>query len=171
MTDKITAPLVTDKQLQLGLQLESIFMPQAKRRRDAAYAQLKETGMADEQLRFVHYTSADAALKIIRSKRLWMRNTTCMSDYREVRHGYDLLSKFFSVPSQASTFISAVDACAQGAAKEALTLFDGWWKQSKFDIYVTSISEHDKREDQYGRLSMWRAFGSGVRGGARHQST
>ena len=162
MTDKLT-PHITDEQLQLGLQLESIFMPQAKRQRDAAHAQLKESGIGDEQLRFVHYTSAEAALKIIRSKRLWMRNTTCMADYREVRHGYDILYKFFSDKSKASTFTSAVDACAQGAAQEAFKLFDGWWKQSKFDIYVTSISEHDKREDKYGRLSMWRAFGSGVR--------
>lgn len=154
---------ITDEQLQLGLQLEAIFMPQSKRQRDAAHARLKESGIGDEQLRFVHYTSAEAALKIIRSKRLWMRNTTCMADYREVRHGYDILYKFFSDKSKASTFISAVDACAQGAAQEALKLFDGWWRQSRFDIYVTSISEHEKREDRYGRLSMWRAFGTGVR--------
>jgi hypothetical protein len=164
MPDKITPPHVTDEQLQLFLQLESIFMPRAKTQRDAAHARLKESGIGDEQLRFVHYTSADAALKIIGNRRLWMRNTTCMADYSEVRHGYDMLHKVFSDTANASTFISAVDACAQGAAQEAFKRFDGWWKQSKFDIYVTSISEHDKRrEDKYGRLSMWRAFGSGVR--------
>src|ERR1039458_4464080 len=101
MTDKVT-PHITDEQLQLAFQLESIFMPQAKRQRDAAHTRLKESGIGDEQLRFVHYTSAEAALKIIRSKRLWMRNTTCMSDYREVRHGYDILYKFFFDKSKRS---------------------------------------------------------------------
>jgi hypothetical protein len=156
-------PQITDEQLHLALQLESIFMPQAKRQREAAEARANADGVSGEQLRFVHYTSAEAALKIIHGKRLWMRNTTCMADYREVRHGYDILCKFFADQSKANTFVSAVDACAQGAAQEAFKLFDGWWKQSQFDIYVTSISEHDKREDKYGRLSMWRAFGSGVR--------
>src|ERR1035438_5196798 len=74
MTDEVTTPRLTEEQLQLASQLESIFMPQAKRQRDEAYAKLRETGSTDGQLRFVHYTSAEAALKIIHSKRLWMRN-------------------------------------------------------------------------------------------------
>ena len=53
----------------------------ARKQRDDLYAKSK---------RFVHYTSADNALKIIRTKRLWMRNTTCMADYREVEHGYQI---------------------------------------------------------------------------------
>src|ERR1700687_1710365 len=163
MTDEVAAPHLTEEQLQLVFQLESIFMPQAKRQRDEAYASLLETGSTDGQLRFVHYTSAEAALKIIHSKRLWMRNTTCMSDYREGLHGYDMLYRVFSDKSKGTAFVSALDECVKGAAQEAFALFDGWWNQSKFDIYVTSISEHDKKEDRHGRLSMWRAFGSGVR--------
>jgi hypothetical protein len=64
------------------LRLEAIFMPYGRRQRDGAYEKLKKSGATDERLRFVHYTSAEAALSIIRSKRIWMRNTTCMSDYR-----------------------------------------------------------------------------------------
>src|SRR5262245_59290903 len=32
--------------------------------------------------RFVHYTSAKTALKIINTTTMWLRNTTCMADYR-----------------------------------------------------------------------------------------
>lgn len=46
---------------------------------------------APTHVRFVHYTSADAALKIIRSKRIWMRNdqiaATLLEDsFEETEH-------------------------------------------------------------------------------------
>jgi len=34
--------------------------------------------------RFVHYTTAEAALSIMRKKRFWLRNTNCMSDSRRI---------------------------------------------------------------------------------------
>jgi hypothetical protein len=105
MTDEVNTPRLTEEQFQLAYQLESIFMPQAKRQRDEANSKILETGRNDGQLRFVHYTSAEAALKIIHSKRLWMRNTTCMSDYREVLHGYDMLYRFFSDKSKGTAFV------------------------------------------------------------------
>lgn len=54
--------------------------------------------------RFVHYTSTDAGLKIIDSKRLWMRNTTCMADSREVQHGYDIIRQIFSDKAKLAAF-------------------------------------------------------------------
>jgi hypothetical protein len=75
------------KEFQLGMKLESIFMPHVRQQRDAAYNKQPESVNAQfgrVQLRCAHYTSAEAALRIINSKCLWMRNTTCMSDYREV---------------------------------------------------------------------------------------
>ncbi len=152
---------LSEEQIQLSVQLESIFMPYARKQRDEAYEKLKQSGnaAAEEQLRLVHYTSAEAALNIIRSKRLWMRNTTCMSDYREVQHGFDILNKFFSDKPKTDVFIAALDSCVPGAAQEAISLFNQWWKDIRFSTYVASISEHDSREDLHGRLSMWRAFG------------
>ena len=88
-----------------------------------------------------------------------MRNTTCMSDYLEVQHGFDILNKFFSDKAKTATFIAALDACVPNAAQEAINFFNQWWKDIRFSTYVTSISEHDDREDLHGRLSMWRAFG------------
>jgi hypothetical protein len=137
----------------LGMKLEGIFMPHARKQRDDRYAKSK---------RFVHYTSADNALKIIRTKRLWMRNTTCMADYREVEHGYQTLLKFFSDPAKREIFTAALDICAPGAAMEAINLFDQWWAPIRFNTYISSISEHEDSEDLHGRLSMWRAFGGTV---------
>jgi hypothetical protein len=66
-------------------------MPQARKQRDEHHAREVHEGGA----RFVHYTSAESALSIIKSKHLWMRNTTCMTDFREVQHGFDILARFF----------------------------------------------------------------------------
>ena len=88
-----------------------------------------------------------------------MRNTTCMSDYREVQHGFELLNKFFSDDSKKDVFTSALDVCSPNSAKEAIDLFNQWWNDTQFNTYITSISEHDDKEDSHGRLSMWRAFG------------
>jgi hypothetical protein len=62
------------------LKLLEIFLPSAQQIRQ---------DMINSKGRFVHYTSAENGLKIIKGKTVWMRNTNCMSDYREVRHGYD----------------------------------------------------------------------------------
>src|SRR5258708_9606846 len=132
------------------MQLGGIFMPRARAQRDELYEKSK---------RFVQCTSAENALKIIRTKRLWMRNTTCMADYREVQHGYDMLFSFFSDRVRRETCAAALDLCTPGGAMEALTLFDQWWAHIRFNTSVSSISENDDREDLHGRLSMWRAFG------------
>jgi hypothetical protein len=142
----------TPEQRQLAIQLESIFMPSARARRDGIY-----NGQA--QSRFVHYTSADAALSIIGSKRIWMRNTTCMSDYREVQHGFELLNAYFRDTARKAHFITALDECSTNVGTDAIALFNQWWADIQHNTYVASVSEHDPKEDLHGRLSMWRAFG------------
>jgi len=143
--------------VRVAMQLESIFMPRATEHRRKLYA-------GGDSARFVHYTSAEAALGIIKSKRVWMRNTTCMSDYREVHHGISIFQNFFSDVSKREAFTQAVDECAPGAASEAIDLFKQWCADGPsgmpLNTYIASISEHDNGEDMHGRLSMWRAFGS-----------
>ena len=133
------------------IKLESIFLPHARKHRDDLYK-------SNEYVKFVHYTSAEAALNIIKSKRFWMRNTNCMADYKEVHHGYEILHKYFD-STKTKIFTDALDKCAAGAATEAITLFNQWLGNIKYNTYITSISEHDDTEDLHGRLSMWRAFG------------
>jgi hypothetical protein len=137
----------------LGKRLEGIFMPHSRKQRTDVYEKSK---------RFVHYTSAENALKIIKTKRLWMRSTTCMADYSEVEHGYQMLVSFFSDEKKRAPFADALDICAPGAATEALTLFNQWWAHIRTNSYVVSISEHEDSEDWHGRLSMWRAFGGSL---------
>jgi hypothetical protein len=158
VTNEPNNPLITEDQVKLTFALESIFMPQARRQREQAFERLRQSG-GDDRLRFVHYTSAEAALSIIRSKRLWMRNTTCMADYKEVQHGFEMFNNFFLDEKKKSAFSAAVDDCFPGATSDAIDLFNKWWNNIRFDTYVTSVSEHDNSEDNHGRLSMWRAFG------------
>jgi Protein of unknown function (DUF2971) len=133
--------------------LESIFLPSARRARDNIY---QPDG---NHRRFVHYTTAEAALKIIQTKRLWMRNTNCMADFREVQHGFEILNRFFSDKGKSDAFNQALESCSPGAAQEAITLFNGWWNDVRLNTYIACFSEHDQSEDLHGRLSMWRAFG------------
>src|SRR5262249_7156591 len=121
MADEPTQ-IITADQYKLALRLEEIFMPEARRQR--LRAGFGEDNSTSAGTRFVHYTSAEAALKIIRSKRLWMRNTTCMADYSEVQHGVEMLRKVFSNDRRKSAFVAALDACHAGVAAEAANLFD-----------------------------------------------
>jgi hypothetical protein len=149
MSGGITSGLTPQQQeaIQLALKLEPIFMPQARRQR-------LQAGFGDDAsstpIRFAHYTSAEAALKIIETKRIWMRNVTCMADYREVHHGYDLLRGFFSDSVKRDSFIAALDACHSGIAQEVINQFDQRRSDIQLRTYVTSISEHDDREDFHG---------------------
>lgn len=144
------------EQLELARKIGPIFTPHASKQIEAHY------GESGDAARFVHYTSAENALKIIELKSLWLRNATCMSDYREVQHGHDILSRFFSVEANRELFTSVLDKCAPGAAKEAIGHFDSWWNDIRNSTYIASISEHLSTEDAHGRLSMWRAFGNGT---------
>jgi hypothetical protein len=139
--------------VELGRHLGNIFMPLHSK-------QLLRHYKGETYAKFVHYTSAESALKIIRTKRLWMRNTNCMADYREVQHGFDILNKFFTDATNQKAFTTALDACTPGAALEAVNLFVAAWKDIRFNTYISAISEHDDDEDAHGRLSMWRASGS-----------
>lgn len=139
--------------------LESIFVPHVRRRRDELYGS-PDIGFA----RFIHYTSADSALKIITQKRLWLRNASCMADYKEVQHGFEILQRFFSISENEQSFVNAINLFAPGAADEAIKLFNHWWGARTIPLrtFIASVSEHDSSEDLHGRLSMWRAFGGNV---------
>ncbi len=143
-----------------GRRLASIFTPYALRQIDDTYGVPEFSKIAERSERFVHYTTADAALKITRTQRIWMRNTLCMSDYREVAHGFDILLEFFREQTKVTPFYEAMDLCSPGAAKEAVSLFDGWLPDLRANTYIASLSKHHDHEDIHGRLSMWRGFGA-----------
>src|SRR5215469_16282671 len=100
--------------VRLGIRLEQIFMPYAHRQRAELLQKQGATASRETAFRFAHYTSAEAALNIINTKRIWMRNTSCMVDYSEVRHGYDLLNQFVTDKDRWGAFTAALHSCAPG---------------------------------------------------------
>jgi Protein of unknown function (DUF2971) len=169
MADITQTHAPTEEQINVLIGLQKIFMPHAYKQRDDCYK--KQTGVGGETsrqpIRFAHYTSADAALNIIRSKRFWMRNTTCMADYREVLHGFEILQRFFRNDNKRGQFVAALDACIPNIARDALNRFEPWSLAGsptsiQLNTYIASMSEHDMNEDSHGRLSMWRSFKTNV---------
>jgi hypothetical protein len=128
--------------------LQNIFLPHTKRL-------LEE--MKVQKGKFVHYTSAENAINIIRTKKIWMRNTKCMNDYMEVVHGYNLLREFFS--KNRKLFDDVLEPFGKEMAKASLYLFDRLWKQIEENTFITCTSKHETDENTDGRLSMWRAYG------------
>ena len=111
--------------------------------------------------RFVHYTSAESAMKILSSKQFWLRSAKSMNDFMEVEHGFDYLLNFFQMEDNKNRklFYDVIDDLFPGAAEQAIKLFDQWLPTVRYSTYLACFSEHDDDEDVFGRLSMWRAYG------------
>ena len=145
------------------MKLEGIFAPQTRELRDKKFISDNGPNAPSESARifFAHYTSAEAAIKILRSKRPWMRSTTCMVDFSEVEFGYRILQNYFRQQDKKNALLNAVNAIEENSGDQAVTAFDRLWNQLRFDTYISCFSEHDAREEgDIGRLSMWRAFAS-----------
>jgi len=138
-----------------SVRIMSITMPYALKQMQEVYQRTP----GQTHARFVHYTTAEAALSIIRTKRFWLRNTNCMADYREVQHGFDIFNRYFLDAAKHRAFVDAFDACTAGIADDAFTIFNNWSQDLRLNTYIACLSEHQDSEDLHGRLSMWRAFG------------
>ena len=114
---------------------------------------------ARDGMRFVHYTSAQSALDILQSNCIWMRNATCMNDYNEMRHGLRCLIEAFGTEA-GQAFNSALNDCYPDLAQELDQRFTNVAATLIEHTYLTCVSEHGDDEELYGRLSMWRAYGT-----------
>ncbi|MEM8750323.1 MAG: DUF2971 domain-containing protein [Pseudomonadota bacterium] len=121
---------------------------------------LLEENMAvvSEQKRFVYYTSADTAMKVLLNQELWFRNATVMNDFSEISYGLGLIRTVFSGP-EGERFREAVEDIFPGTMERADELLSGWEHDWEFETYLACVSIHNPEEDQRGRLSMWRAYG------------
>lgn len=118
--------------------------------------------VADKGTRFVHYASADTAMRIIRSNHVWMRKASCMNDFMEMEHGLECLQA--ARDRYQVEFLSVFDGMFPGICAKFDHLFEGWLPQFRFQTYLACISEHgdestEDEEDEIDRLSMWRAYG------------
>ncbi len=131
-------------------QLASTFLPHIHK---------KQVRVAASNARFVHYTDAEAAFKIFESKEFWMRESTCMNDYREVIHGKECLIKAWE-GDQDTPFKLILNSLFPNIIDEIVDRFDDWVPLVERDTYMACFSEHKASEDKTGRLSMWRAYGN-----------
>lgn len=129
--------------------LEQIFFPSASRR----YKEIRKS-----KKRFVYYTTAETARKILLDKEIWMRNATTMNDFSEVEYGIRCL-RFALQSENGRSFSAVLDRWLPGSYETLVKRFDSWLPSMRLDTYLACVSEHHDSEDKYGRLSMWRAYG------------
>ena len=108
--------------------------------------------------RLVHYTSAESAFKIIAGRQVWLRNAQLMNDFSEIQHGINCLYRAWESPA-GKRLQALLDELKTGLRDELAALFDGHTLDMKVATYIFSLSEHEDKEDELGRLSMWRAYG------------
>lgn len=130
-------------------QLRHIFFP---------YTDDRTREVTENGHRFVYYTTAETAFRIIKNKEIWMRNTSTMNDYLEVEHGFGCLNAAYKSDSGVN-FRETFDSIFPGLTEEVVAKFNSWLPGIRRDTYISCVSEHLEEEDQNGRLSMWRAYG------------
>lgn len=121
--------------------------------------------------RFVHYTSADTAISIIKNKEVWLRNSSAMNDYSEIAYGEALFRNVFYSESDTNHLAKKIlNSVSEGLHNRLAQYFEDGAARRRYFTYLISVSEHgpyelkpgmllDEREAKYGRLSMWRAYG------------
>lgn len=118
----------------------------------------QSVAVAAEGKRFVYYTSADTAMKVLCNQELWFRNAIVMNDFSEISYGLELIRSVFSGP-EGKRFRDAVEDIFNGTIEKADELLSGWESDWRLETYIACVSLHDPKEDTRGRLSMWRAYG------------
>lgn len=110
-----------------------------------------------KNIRLAHYTSAAVALSIIENKTIWLNNVCYMNDYSEIEIGNRLLMDFYKNDT-GGELREIMDEIHKGCTNTLEQYYD---HQSSrlMNTYAFCLTEHTKEEDEYGRLSMWRAYG------------
>ena len=120
-----------------------------------------QQNVRNKNYKFVQYTSAESALNIINGKEMWLRNTQCMNDYSEIAHGISCLIEAYN-SDIGKRFKETINSISPEVLVKLERDFDDWTPSFRLATYITCVSEHTPDEQQYGRLSMWRAYGGDV---------
>ncbi len=134
------------------------------------YSLARTQKIKDVNRKFVHYTSFDAAISIIGKKEIWLRNARVMNDYSEIAHGESCI-RFCLIDNQelATRTKAVLEGIVAGLYDRAVHWFFERMQHRLRYTYLLSISEHGPlhigpgtvdEESEFGRLSMWRAYGS-----------
>lgn len=122
------------------------------------YATQRTEAVSRNRTRFVQYTSAEAAVSILTTRRVWMRNATCMNDYTEMRFGLNKVIEAYASPA-GMRLQQILNQIHPGLTDELQARFDPFAPSVLSHTYLSCFSEHRDDEDDHGRLSMWRAYG------------
>lgn len=136
--------------MELQTKLHEIFFPYAARRLQEA---------KDKRTRFVHYTNAATATAILKNKEFWMREPSCMNDFREVEHGIDCLKNVYNSEKVGIPLRNALESLSPGIVENIDRVFSISPFNPRRNHFIACVSEHSADEDSHGRLSMWRAYG------------
>lgn len=133
-----------------GTNVYRIFHPHAVEKQASAFS---------NGTRFVYYTRAETAFRILKNKQIWMRNAMCMNDFMEVQYGLQRLYNVYRTSEAGDRFKSILNNLFEGFRAEIENFFDSFTWHLRTHTYITCVSEHKTEEDTLGRLSMWRAYG------------
>lgn len=129
-----------------------LFNPEYLKRREA---------VCNKNGRFVYYTSAETAMKMIHNKEVWLRNAKGMNDFLEVVHGFECFREAFKDSTEGKSLRGYIKCLFPRLVDKLVMHIDGWYPILRDKTYILSVSEHKESEDPDGRLSMWRAYGGG----------
>src|SRR6266480_1903142 len=115
------------------------------------YAWERQAFILSSGTRFVHYTNADAAVNILRSKEVWMRKSTAMNDFMEVQHGLACVLASYNGGAAGKKFKDALNTIFDGITTEIEKRFNDWTQEFLTNTYLISVSEHENFEDTFGR--------------------
>lgn len=111
--------------------------------------------LAENNLKMVHYTSAEVFLNIVKNKEIWLRNAILMNDFSEIDYGLECLNR---VLGKDGSFCKAISLYHRDFFDDLISRLKSWIPTFRNETYVTCLSEHLPGEWQNGRLSMWRAY-------------
>lgn len=133
--------------------LNEIFLP---------YYTSKIKAMQASEDNFAYYSNLATLHSILKNKEIWFRNISCMNDFSEVQYGMNLMKKFIlNDKEKHRRIISLLNEIIKEENCESFLeeFFEKTWLM--YPTYIACLSQHDSAEDNYGRLSMWRAYGRG----------
>jgi Protein of unknown function (DUF2971) len=112
--------------------------------------------------KFVHYTTADTAIRIFENEQIWLRKSSCMNDFMEIEHGFGCLNTAYKKHQELVK--NTLSRLFPDIPEKLEQKFNQWLPHFRTDTYIACVSEHGNEntgdeEDRIGRLSMWRAYG------------